>query len=61
MTFDMDPEEYRDCVITNLRWNKRTGDMYATINSKSGEILVSATLDYCVECVKNRVPRDKPE
>ena len=49
--------DYEGATITNIHRNKRHPDeVYAHIVGKNGEMLVSATLDYCVKVLKERLP-----
>lgn len=48
--------DYEGAIITNIRKNKRHPDeFYAQIVNKDGLVLVSATLDYCVKVLKERL------
>ena len=48
---------YEGCSITNIR--RGTGDksqwIYANLVDKDGKLLISATLDYITECLKERL------
>lgn len=48
-------QAYKDATITNIHRGQgnRFQFIYATITSKTGEILVSATLDYCMDRMKD--------
>lgn len=51
--------EYDDAVIKNIRKFKGKGDtIYACLYSEAGELLISATLDYIVEALKERMTKD---
>jgi hypothetical protein len=50
-------DEYKDCKIVNIRRsNKNSGRILAQLIDKDGKILVSATLDYIVDALINRLP-----
>jgi hypothetical protein len=52
------PNPYVGCSIVNIHTHDRfPGVIYAEVVSASGEILISATLDYCAQKVKERFPR----
>lgn len=47
--------EYDTASIENVHYNKEKDQFYANIYSDTGVLLVSATLDYCVEVMKARI------
>lgn len=47
--------QYVGCRIADIRFEN--GTYYASVFSASGQLMVCATLDYCVEVVKERLPR----
>lgn len=47
---------YKNPRITNIRSNKRTGNIHAILKSDKGELLISATLEYIVEALAKRMP-----
>ncbi len=51
--------DYDGAVITNIRRGKgdRSQYIYAQIRDKNNELLVAATLDYCVDALKERLPK----
>lgn len=48
-------DEYKDCKIVNIRRGKGK-HILAELRDKNGKILVSATLDYIVDALINRLP-----
>lgn len=48
-------DEYKDCKIVNIR--RGNNQIIAELRDKDGKILVSATLDYIVDVLNNRLPR----
>ena len=50
--------EYKDCKIENIRRNKKTGLLHANLVSSTGEILISATLDYIADALEKNVPHE---
>lgn len=49
--------EYKDCRIVNIG-RSRTGSIHATLVDKDNQILISATLDYIVEALNERLPEN---
>jgi hypothetical protein len=50
-------DEYKDCKIVNIRRGKGNNKhILAELRDKDGKILVSATLDYIVDALINRLP-----
>jgi len=49
---------YRGCTITNIHRGSKGRDMhiYATLVDSEGKVLISATLDYILEALKERLP-----
>jgi phosphoserine phosphatase len=47
-------DEYKDCKIVNIRRGNK--QIIAELRDKDGKILVSATLDYIVDVLNNRLP-----
>ncbi len=54
-----DLSDYEGAEIVNIRRGKgaRSKHIYAQIRDKDGLVLVQATLDYCVQAMKERLPR----
>lgn len=55
--------EYTNCRITNIKRGKgeRSCYIYATLVNEKGEILISATLDYIVDTLTERLPIPRNE
>lgn len=52
--------EYSNSVIKNIRRFPGKGDtLYACLYSENGDLLISATLDYIIEVLKERMDKDK--
>lgn len=55
--------EYKNCIIKNIHRGKKEDGrdiyIYASLYSESGQLLISATLDYIVEMLENRLPEEK--
>lgn len=48
--------DYKNCVIKNIRKFPGKGDtLYACLYSIEGDLIISATLDYIVQALKERV------
>ena len=43
--------------IINIRRNKRTGNIHATLVNENGELLISATLEYIQTALYERMPK----
>ena len=53
------PNPYVGCSIVKIHRNMQIGGnvLYARVVSASGELLISAELDYCVQAIKERLPK----
>lgn len=52
--------KYEGCVIKNIHWSSGVHlalKLHAEIHDKNGELLVIATLEYCVKVLHERLPR----
>jgi hypothetical protein len=55
--------DYIDCKIVNIKRGKgsRSHIIYATLISKRGDLLISATLEYILEALHARIPTEESE
>lgn len=53
------PNPYVGCFIVNIHRGKdfNKNRIYARVVSASGELLISAELDYCVQAIIERLPK----
>ena len=51
-------EDYKNCRIVNIWRNKRTGNIHACLESEKGELLISATLEYILKALNERIPTE---
>lgn len=53
------PNPYVGCSIVNIHRGGVFNDnrIFAQVVSASGEVLISAELSYCVQAIKERLPR----
>jgi hypothetical protein len=49
-------DDYKNCRIVDIRRNKRTGNIHARLESEKGELLISATLEYIMDALYERIP-----
>lgn len=57
---DQMKKDYTNPRIVNIRRNKLTGQVMARLESESGELLISATLEYILKALFDRMP-NKPK
>ncbi len=47
--------EYKGSFISNIRYNPKTKLVYACLYASNGDLLISSTIDYIVEALKERL------